>query len=93
MFPTVRFVVLAVTNDPYVVDENANDCSAVHELALPRFRDRVEAEPPRSAPNVPDTDRDPLVASDDVAAVCSEPVPPTVYRTPLADRFDRFVMF
>jgi Cu+-exporting ATPase len=28
-----------------------------------------------------------------VAVVCSEPVPPTVYRTPLADRFERFVMF
>lgn len=80
-------------NDPYVVDEYANDCSAVHELALPRFREIVEFVPPSRAPSVPVTDRDPLVASDDVATVCSEPVPPTVYVTPLLVRFDRFVMF
>ena len=91
--PSDRFVVDAVVNDPYVVDENANDCSAVHEIALPRFRERVEFEPPSSAPSVPVTDSEPLVASDVVATVCSEPVPPTVYVTPLDERFDRFVMF
>jgi hypothetical protein len=80
-------------NDPYVVLENANVCSAVHEFELPRFRDRVELDPPSRDPRVPVTEIDELVASDDVAVVCSEPVPPTVYRTPLADRFDRFVMF
>jgi hypothetical protein len=80
-------------NDPYVVLENANVCSAVHELALPRFREIVEAVPPSRDPNVPVTDRDVFVDRDDVAVVCSEPVPPTVYRTPLADRFERFVMF
>ena len=91
--PANSDVVEAVVNDPYVVEENANVCSAVHELALPRFRDRVEFVPPSRAPSVPVTDRDPLVASDVVATVCSEPVPPTVYVTPLDDRFDRFVMF
>jgi len=80
-------------NDPYVVLENANVCSAVHELALPRFREIVELVPPSRDPNVPVTDRDVFVDRDDVAVVCSEPVPPTVYRTPLADRFERFVMF
>ena len=80
-------------NDPYVVLENANVCSAVHELALPRFREIVEAVPPSRDPNVPVTDRDVFVDRDDVAVVCSEPVPPTLYRTPLADRFERFVMF
>lgn len=93
MFPTVRFVVLAVVNDPYVVDEYANVCSAVHELALPRLREIVELLPPSNAPSVPVTDRDELVASDDVATVCSEPVPPTVYVTPLDVRFERAVMF
>lgn len=93
MLPTVRFVVLAVVNDPYVVEENANVCSAVHELALPRFRDRVEFEPPSNAPSVPDTDIDALVDSDVVATVCNDPVLPTVYVTPLDDRFERFVMF
>ena len=43
---SIRFVVEAVVNDPYVVDEYANVCSAVHELALPRFRDIVELLPP-----------------------------------------------
>lgn len=62
-----RFVVDAVVNDPYVVDENANVCRAVHELALPRFREIVEFVPPSRAPSVPVTDRDELVASDDVA--------------------------
>lgn len=88
-----KFVVDAVVNDPYVVDENANDCRAVHELALARFRERVEFEPPSRAPSVPVTDSEPLVASVVVATVCSEPLPPTVYVTPLLVRFDRFVMF
>lgn len=91
--PSRRFVVDAVVNDPYVVDENANDCRADHEFALARFREIVEFDPPSSAPSVPVTDSEELVASDVVATVCSEPVPPTVYVTPLDDRFDRFVMF
>lgn len=80
-------------NDPYVVEENANVCSAVHELALPRLSEIVELLPPSRAPSVPETDSDPLVAREDVATVCSDPVPPTVYVTPLDDRFERFVMF
>ena len=32
--PNVKFVVDAVTNDPYVVDEYANVCSADHVLAV-----------------------------------------------------------
>ena len=93
MLPTVRFVVEAVVNDPYVVDEYANVCRPVHELGLVRLSEIVELLPPSNAPSVPVTDSDEFVASDDVATVCSEPVPPTVYVTPLDDRFDRFVMF
>ncbi len=37
-------------NDPYVVDEYANVCSAVHELALPRFRPTVLATAPLYEP-------------------------------------------
>lgn len=62
-------------------------------FGLARFREIVELLPPSRAPRVPDTDRDALVARDDVATVCREPVPPTVYVTPLDDRFERFVMF
>ncbi len=80
-------------NDPYVVDEYANVCSAVHELALPRFREIVEFVPPSSAPSVPVTDSDEFVASDVVATVCNVPLDPTVYVTPLFVRFDRAVMF
>ncbi len=80
-------------NDPYVVDENANVCSAVHELALPRLRERVEAEPPSRAPSVPVTVSDPLVDSDVVATVLSVPLPLDVYATPLLVRLDRAVMF
>ena len=72
-----RLVVLAVVNDPYVVDEYANVCSAVHELGLARLRDIVELLPPSNAPSVPDTDSDELVASDDVATVLTNPVEPT----------------
>jgi hypothetical protein len=88
-----RFVVEAVVNDPYVVDENANVCSAVQLLALPRFREIVEFEPPSNAPSVPDTDRDALVASDVVATVLSVPLPFDVYVTPLDVRLDSAVMF
>ena len=62
-------------------------------FGLARFREIVELLPPSNAPNVPVTESDELVASDVVATVCNEPVPPTVYVTPLDDRFDRFVMF
>ena len=62
-------------------------------FGLARFREIVELLPPSSAPNVPVTESDELVASDVVATVCNEPVPPTVYVTPLDDRFERFVMF
>jgi hypothetical protein len=62
-------------------------------LALPRFREIVEFEPPSNAPSVPDTDRDALVASDDVATVLSVPLPFDVYVTPLDVRLDRAVMF
>ncbi len=88
-----RFVVDAVVNDPYVVDENANVCSADHELALPRLRERVELVPPSRAPSVPVTDRVPLVASDVVATVLSVPLPLDVYVTPLFVRFERALMF
>ena len=37
-------------NDPYVVDEYANDCSAVHELGLFRFNPTVLAVPPLYEP-------------------------------------------
>ena len=80
-------------NDPYVVDENANVCSAVHELALPRLRDRVELIPPTRYPAFPDIEIEPFVPRVVVEIDCSEPVPPTVYTTPLADRFERLVMF
>ena len=36
------------------VEALAKDCRAVHELALPRLRDRVPAAPPTSAPKVPE---------------------------------------
>ncbi len=62
-------------------------------LALARFRDIVEFEPPSSAPSVPDTDRDELVASDVVATVLSVPFPFEVYVTPLDVRLDSAVMF
>jgi hypothetical protein len=71
--PSVRFVVDAVVNDPYVVDENANVCSAVHELVLPRLREIVELEPPSWNPSVPDTDSVDPTASVDVAVVFSVP--------------------
>lgn len=90
---STRFVVDAVMNDPYVVDEYANVCSAVHEFALPRLSEMVELLPPSRAPSVPDTESDELVASDVVATVCSEPLPPTVYVAPLLVRFERLVMF
>ena len=80
-------------NDPYVVEENANVCSADHELALPRLSEIVELLPPSRAPSVPETVSEALVAREDVATVCSDPVPPTVYVTPLFVRFERFVMF
>ena len=41
-----RFVVDAVPNDPYVVDENANVWLAVHELAFAMLRERVVFDPP-----------------------------------------------
>lgn len=65
-------------NDPYVVLENANVCSAVHEFELPRLREIVEFEPPSRAPSVPETDRVALVDSDVVATVFSVPLPPDV---------------
>ena len=68
-------------NDPYVVDEYANVCGAVHELALARFREIVEFVPPSSAPSVPVTDSDEFVARDDVATVCVNPFVP-VYSAP-----------
>jgi hypothetical protein len=70
-----RFVVEAVVNDPYVVDENANVCSAVQLLALPRFRDRVPEAPPTTLPNVPEYDSDAPITGVDVATDCSAPVP------------------
>ena len=71
--PNVRFVVDAVSNDPYVVDENANVCSAVHELALPRLSEIVELEPPSWNPRVPDTDSVDPTASVEVDVVFSVP--------------------
>ena len=54
----------------------------------------VELLPPSRAPSVPVIDSVELAAAnDDVATVCSEPVPPTVYVTPLDVRLERFVMF
>ena len=47
---SIRFVVLAVVNDPYVVDEYANVCSAVHELGFVRLSPTVLAVPPLYAP-------------------------------------------
>ena len=76
--PSVRFVVEAVVNDPYVVDENANVCSAVHELALPRFREIVELLPPSWNPRVPDEVSDAPTARVDVAVVLSVPFEPDV---------------
>ena len=71
-----------------------NCCSAVHVFALPRLRAMVELLPPTRLPRVPVTVNVELaVAYDDVATVCSEPLPPTVYVTPLDVRFERFVMF
>ena len=71
--PSVRFVVDAVVNDPYVVDEYANVCSAVHELALPRLREMVELLPPSWNPRVPATERVDPTASVEVAVVFSVP--------------------
>ncbi len=80
--PSVRFVVDAVTNDPYVVDENANDCSAVHELELPRFRDRVPDTPPTKLPNVPEYESEAPTVAVDVDTDCSAPVPAPYIRLP-----------
>ncbi len=41
-----RFVVLAVANDPYVVEEFVNVWRAVHVLAFPRLSETVLAVPP-----------------------------------------------
>jgi hypothetical protein len=69
-------------NDPYVVDENANVCSAVHELALPRFREIVPDAPPTTLPNVPEYDRDAPIVGVDVATDCRAPVPAPYIRLP-----------
>lgn len=45
-------------NDPYVVEENANVCSADHELAFAVLRDRVPDTPPTTFPNVPEYESD-----------------------------------
>lgn len=71
--PSVRLVVDAVVNDPYVVDENANVCSAVHELALPRLSEIVEFVPPSWNPRLPATDSDAPTASVEVDVVFSVP--------------------
>jgi hypothetical protein len=73
--PSVRFVVDAVTNVPYVVEENANDCSAVHELAFAVFRDRVPDTPPTTLPNVPEYESEAPTVGVDVPTDCSAPVP------------------
>ena len=84
----------AVYAERRVEEALVNCCSAVQEFALPRLREMVEADPPTSAPSVPVTVRVVLaVAKDDVATVCSCPVPPTVYVTPFDVRFERLVMF
>ncbi len=46
--------------------------------AIPAISESVEAEPPSSAPSVPVTDSDELVASDVVATVFSVPLLPDV---------------
>jgi hypothetical protein len=69
-------------NDPYVVDENANVCSAVQLLALPRFRERVPEAPPTTLPNVPEYDRDAPITGVDVPTDCSAPVPAPYIRLP-----------
>jgi hypothetical protein len=80
--PSVRFVVDAVTNDPYVVDENANVCSAVHELAFAVFRDRVPDIPPTTLPIVPEYESDAPTVGVDVDTDCSAPVPTPYIRLP-----------
>ncbi len=67
-----------VVNDPYVVDENANVCSAVHELGLARLSEIVELLPPSWNPRVPDTESDALVARVEVDVVLSVPLDPDV---------------
>jgi hypothetical protein len=67
--PMFSCVVDAYVNEASVVVVLANVCSAVHELALPRFRDSVELLPPSRAPRVPVTVSDEFVASDVVATV------------------------
>jgi hypothetical protein len=76
--PTLATVDEEVTNVPYVVEENANDCSAVHELALPRFREIVELVPPSWNPRVPDDVSDDPTARVDVDVVLSVPFDPEV---------------
>lgn len=72
--PANRFVVEAYVNDASEVLELANVCSAVQVFGLARLSERVELLPPRSAPRVPVTESDELVASDVVATVLSVPL-------------------
>ncbi len=44
--PMFKLVVLAVVNDPYVVEEFVNVWRAVHVLAFPRLSETVLAVPP-----------------------------------------------
>jgi hypothetical protein len=75
--PKKALVADAYVNDPRVVDEFVNDCSAVHELAFAMFSDRVVFDPPICEPSVPDDVIEPPTASDDVAAVETLPFEPT----------------
>ena len=50
--PSTKFVVEAVTNDPYVVDEYANDCNAVQLFALAMLSITLPFEYERPLENV-----------------------------------------
>jgi len=82
-----RLVVDAVVNDPYVVEENANVCSAVHELALPRLSESVPDAPPTRLPRVPEYESEAPTVGVDVPTDCNAPVPAPYIRLPEVNEF------